>query len=364
MSRLKIISHQERKSLVHPVKMVIFGPPGIGKTSLLKTLDEPTLCIDLEAGLLAVQDWEGDSMSIRSWPEARNIACLLGGPNPALGAKNYYSQADYTKVCSEYGDPELLKKYKCIFIDSVTVASRLCFQWAQTQPECMRNGRLDTRAAYGLLGREMTAWITQLQHIGGKDIIMVGLLDQKVDDDNKVTWIMQCEGNKTALELPGIVDEVLSMVPVTNGNDIKRQFVCNALNPFGYPAKDRSGRLDMYEEAHLGNVLKKIKSTNANSNLFVFQSNGVTKQYSGTETLTYLKDIIKKLSTRDKLDKFSGWCAENKVTLDRFYEEFPDSKAEIDHSVGLILECLEVTEQLDNKEDAVSSSLNKLSKSV
>lgn len=53
--------------MVTGVKIVIFGLYGIGKTSLLKTLDESTtLCLDFEAGFLAVQDWKGDSTEIRT----------------------------------------------------------------------------------------------------------------------------------------------------------------------------------------------------------------------------------------------------------------------------------------------------------
>ncbi|MDR1652852.1 MAG: ATP-binding protein, partial [Prevotellaceae bacterium] len=80
----KIITIDERLKSQSGVKMIIVGPYGVGKTSLLKTLDEPTLCIDLEAGLLAVQDWQGAAITVRTWPEARNLACLIGGPNPAL----------------------------------------------------------------------------------------------------------------------------------------------------------------------------------------------------------------------------------------------------------------------------------------
>ncbi len=93
---MKIINSKERAKMVTGVKVVIFGPYGIGKTSLLKTLDESTtLCLDFEAGLLAVQDWQGDSVSIRTWNEARDIACLIGGPNPALKSDQAYSQKHY-----------------------------------------------------------------------------------------------------------------------------------------------------------------------------------------------------------------------------------------------------------------------------
>ena len=38
-----------------------------------------------------------------------------------------------------------------------------------------------------------------------------------------------------------------------------RAFVCHALNPWGYLAKDRSGRLDMIEPPDLGRLMAKIR---------------------------------------------------------------------------------------------------------
>ena len=43
-----------------------------------------------------------------------------------------------------------------------------------------------------------------------------------------------------------------------DGSDPFRAFVCQTLNPSGYPAKDRSGRLDQIEEPHLGRLMEKI----------------------------------------------------------------------------------------------------------
>jgi ABC-type cobalamin/Fe3+-siderophores transport system ATPase subunit len=81
---MKITKLTEIQNEQKSVKAVIFGPFGIGKTSLLKTLDEPTLCLDFEAGLLSVQDWNGDVISVQTWEDARNLACLICGPNPAI----------------------------------------------------------------------------------------------------------------------------------------------------------------------------------------------------------------------------------------------------------------------------------------
>ncbi|MFP3027926.1 MAG: AAA family ATPase, partial [Wolbachia sp.] len=175
-----------------------------------------------------------------------------------------YSQKHYEHVCSKHKDLlSEVSKYRCIFVDSITVASRLCLLWARMQPECFsdRSGKEDKRAAYGLLAQEMMAWLNQFQHIRDKDIIIVGTLGQYLDDCNRSTWLPQCEGAKTASEIPGIVDEVISMVGIKKDDGTeKRSFVCQTINSWGYPAKDRSGCLNMVEEPHLGKLLTKIKA--------------------------------------------------------------------------------------------------------
>ena len=40
----------------------------------------------------------------------------------------------------------------------------------------------------------------------------------------------------------------------------ERRLVCKAGNPYGLPAKDRSGRLDMTEPPDLGRLLAKINT--------------------------------------------------------------------------------------------------------
>ncbi len=256
---MKIISADERLKQQTGVKIAIFGQYGIGKTSLLKTIDVPTLCIDFEAGLLAVQNWNGDSISIRTWEDARDIACLVGGANPA--SKGVYGNKFFNAIKEKYSDFDF-SKYQCIFIDSITIASKICLTWCKSQPEAIsdRNGKIDLRNVYGILASEMNSWINQFQYIPNKDVVFVGLLDSKVDDFNKTHFIPQIEGSKTTSELPGIIDEVISMVAIkSNSGELERKFICTTLNKLGYPAKDRSGLLNEFEDAHLGRLLKKIR---------------------------------------------------------------------------------------------------------
>lgn len=273
---MKIIKASERKREDKGAKIVIAGESGVGKTSLLYTLrerkaysglsiedqDKKTLFMDFEAGDLALEKkggWQGHTIRPETWQDARHWACYYGGPNPSLG-EGPYSQSHYDYVVKEFGDPKsVIDKYDTLFIDSITVAGRLCFRWCRQQDEAQSNGKINKFGAYGLLGSEMMDWLSQLQHIRNKNIIFVGILDSYTDDFNQKVYSLQIEGAKTGRELPGIVDEVITMrINQDDMGNSWREFICQTGNEGGFPAKDRSGLLDVVEPPHLGNLLDKL----------------------------------------------------------------------------------------------------------
>ncbi len=256
---LRIISADERATEKSGVKVLVLGPYGVGKTSLLRSLDaEKTLFVDGEAGDLAVQDVPSDTIRPLTWPDCRDLAAFIGGPNPALPDHAPYSTAHFNSVSADFS-ADMLDKYDTIFVDSITKLSRLCLQWAQQQPEAFNaQGKQDLRGAYGLLGREMLGFITQLQHTRGKNVIMTCAMEQSKDDYGRMVWEPHVEGSKTGRELPGIVDEVVSYILIDFGDGKPvRTFVTNKDNEHAVPAKDRSGRLDPIEEPHLGKLIAK-----------------------------------------------------------------------------------------------------------
>ena len=271
---VRIITADERLSSAgNKTSVAIFGPPGVGKTSLLKTLPPAqTVCLDLEAGMKSVQDWPGDSIPVRSFGDFRDLAVLIGGPDPAADPNAFYSAQHYQHVRSVYsgsGVEEFLASMPVVFVDSITDLTRQAMAFAKQQPEAFsdRTGRPDIRGAYGLLGREVIQALKHLQHAQGKTVIFVGVLEKVTDEFNVATWQPQMEGSKAGRELPGIVDQVISMHLFSRdaeGNWLldekaaERRLVCRSGNAFGLPAKDRSGRLDITEAPDLGALLSKI----------------------------------------------------------------------------------------------------------
>ena len=87
---MKTLTAAERASEVRGAKIAILGRPGVGKTSLLRTLAPQTLAetlfLDAEAGDLSVADLKVASIRPSTWPDFRDIACALGGPDPAVAS--------------------------------------------------------------------------------------------------------------------------------------------------------------------------------------------------------------------------------------------------------------------------------------
>jgi hypothetical protein len=257
------LAASERLAEPRGAKIAILGRPGVGKTSLLRTVSPQalvqTLFIDMEAGDIGIAGLPVASVRPETWPEFCDIACVIGGPNSAVAPGAPYSLAHYERVMADESLARLAD-FETLFIDSLSELSRRCLRWAEQQPEAFsERGRKDLRAVYRLLGRELPAALQQLQHMRSRNVIFVCVLEKLVDDFNVATWRPQIEGQKTANVLPAIVDELITMEFINFGDGKPvRAFVCNEPNSWNLPGKDRSGKLAQVEEPHLGKLLAKL----------------------------------------------------------------------------------------------------------
>jgi len=269
---LRIVTADERIAVANAKTTVaVFGPAGAGKTSLARTLPPAeTIVIDLEAGMKSLQGWPGDSIPVRSVQDATDIACLVGGIDPAADPNGFFSEAHHAHVRGLYPElAEMIAGKRYVFVDSITDLTRQAMAWAKNRPEAFseRTGKPDTRGAYGLLARETIGLLKHLQHAPGRTVIFVGILERVVDDFGRETFQPQMEGGKAARELPGIVDQVMTLSLFDpDGESWRhnpasgsvRRLVCRSGNVWGLPAKDRSGNLNESEPPDLMGVLSKV----------------------------------------------------------------------------------------------------------
>jgi hypothetical protein len=260
---MKMFTAAERLAKALRPKIMIVGRPGVGKTSRLRTLTSEllstTLLIDLEAGTLPVDDLGMASIEARTWPDMRDIAVAISGPNPAKGTGAY--SPDHHRAVIDNPALAGLAKFDIIDVDSLTEATRICRAWAEQQPEGHNQfGKKDLRGVYGLVARELIVWVQQLQHAREKTLILTAILEQRVDDLGVKTWGIQAEGRRIAAELPAVLDVILILdwVRFSDGNP-RRAFICDPHDSrWGQLIKDRSGKLAKYEEPNLQKLLTKL----------------------------------------------------------------------------------------------------------
>jgi hypothetical protein len=255
---ISIVSPEERLAEPLGARILLLGPNGAGKTTQARLLDSgATLFIDSENGSLAIADVRMSHCRIETWQEFCDLIVRIVGPNRSFAPHENFSHAHFDRVGGYLPGWE---RFQTFFVDTVTAMIRLCFRWALAQPEVItERGKLDLRSVYGLLARTVLLALHHLQSARGKNVILVGALETVTDDYGRTEHRLQAEGQRIAREILGIVDIVVTMnfIDFDDGKPT-RAFVCTSPNPWHFPGKDRSGKLEMVEPPDLGALIAKI----------------------------------------------------------------------------------------------------------
>jgi len=222
------------------LKILVYGAPGVGKTTLASTINEPVLLISAEAGLLSLADHNIDVIDIttdddgKPIPKERRLA--------RLGEVIRYVQSE-----------EAMKKYQWLFIDSLTEISQNLIENLQLVYPDAKDG-LKLWGDYAKKSRSLVKSFRDLPHYN----VVFTALETEEKDDNGRRYIRVDMQGKIGKQLPAFFDLVFRMhlVEDVKGKPVR---VMTTQTRENVVAKDRSGKLEDKIEPNLGAVANTIR---------------------------------------------------------------------------------------------------------
>lgn len=202
------IQQTKDKKLTDGISLLIYGKAGVGKTSLVNTLDpSSTLIINAEEGIQVVKN---------------NISYI--------NCKNLKEIKELSKFL-------LTTKYQTIFIDSLSYITEL---FVMQYPESKNNF-----SVWQNLNKEMNLLVFDLMQLVTQRKNVVCICKQTNDGEPLLA------GNKIQDSLPHMFTSVLNMTTSGAGREIKRNLVV-------YKSRENSFLSGDFLEPNLTNLFKQI----------------------------------------------------------------------------------------------------------
>jgi len=210
------------------VKTLVYGGAGAGKTTLVKTAPSP-LVLSAEGGLLSISDADIPYIEVSDLFVLRDAYQWLVSSDEA-------------------------KPFETVCLDSISEIAEVILAKEKKESK-------DPRQAYGAMQDQMADLIRAFRDLPGKNVYVSAKMEKSPDENGRLLYQPMMPGTKLGQGMPYFFDEVLALrVEADSEGNPQRALLCD---PDGsWTAKDRSGRLDRWEKADLGHIIKKIGGGN------------------------------------------------------------------------------------------------------
>jgi phage nucleotide-binding protein len=221
---MAVLLKRTKEATAQAVKLLVYGQAGAGKTSLIPTLPKPVI-LSAEGGLLSIADTNLPFIEITSMAELQEAYKWLTSS-------------------AEAGE------FQSVALDSIS-------EIAEVVLNAEKKINKDPRAAYGAMQEQMADVIRAFRDLPGKHVYMSAKLEKTQDEMGRVLYAPSMPGNKTGQSLPYFFDEVLALRVEKDAEGNTRRALMTDGDGL-WLAKDRSGKLEVWEDADLGDIIKKI----------------------------------------------------------------------------------------------------------
>lgn len=208
------------------VKVLVHGRAGAGKTRLCATAPAPII-ISAEAGLLSLQD--------------ENIPVI-----------NITSIADLDEAYQFCAYSIHAKQFLTICLDSISEIAEVCLTEEKQKHK-------DPRKSYGEMQDKIIARMRWFRDLQDKHVYFSAKQAAVKDELTGVTlYGPSAPGQKVGPALPYLFDEIFSLEVAKDPTTQRTYNYLRCQRDLQYEVKDRSGRLDPYEQPNLTTIFEKI----------------------------------------------------------------------------------------------------------
>jgi len=206
------------------VKILVYGPTGVGKTKLIETLPGPVLIVNTEYGLLSIKH------SNLTYIDVNNYSEFLDFYNWCLSSKEF-------------------NNFQSIAIDGLTDIFEVCLKQLKIDH---KHGQ---KAYYEI--KDLSIEILRGFRKMNKTIYFTAKMEKQYDElTSMFHYGPSFPGKKLPLDIPHYLDEVFHMDIVKyEGKNIR---VLRTEREINIEAKDRSGKLNSWENPDLTAIINKI----------------------------------------------------------------------------------------------------------
>jgi phage nucleotide-binding protein len=224
------------------IKALLTGASGVGKTTSIKSLADEgfkPILISAESGLLSLAG--SNNISIIDISKDENDK-----PIELKDRASFLMQKVFPFI------KEGKHGFDTVFLDSITEVSSCVMAHLGAKYPDPKNNLLK----YGENSEIMRKIVKEFRDLK-YNVVVVALSTVEKDDVGRRFVVPDVVG-KISNELPAMFDEVLNLQIYTDEAGVsKRRFQCHPSDLI--LCKDRSGKLDLYENLTLGQIFKKIK---------------------------------------------------------------------------------------------------------
>jgi len=208
------------------VKVLVYAQAGAGKTTLISSLAD-CIVLSAEGGLLSLSKYNIPYIEITDMETLEE-------------AYQWFSNSTEAS------------QFKSVALDSISEIAEVVLAAEKAKSR-------DPRAAYGNMQDIMTGYIRKFRDLSERHVYFSAKMEKVQDEMGRIMYGPSMPGAKMGQLLPYYFDEVLAL-RVEHNEDSETVRMLQTEGDGTWLAKDRSGKLEKWEDPDLSSIINRILS--------------------------------------------------------------------------------------------------------